>query len=76
MNGYDFVDHDRHPNDRYGHGTHVAGTIAQATNNGMAVAGVAYGAKIMPLRVLNDSARATPSRSPRRSATRPGAAPT
>ncbi len=51
---WDFVDHDRHPNDRYGHGTHVTGTIAEATNNDLAVAGVAYGVKIMPLKVLND----------------------
>jgi serine protease len=51
---WDFVDRDRHPNDRFGHGTHVTGTIAQATNNGVAVAGVAYGVKIMPLRVLNE----------------------
>src|SRR5215208_8522535 len=51
---WDFVDHDRHPNDRYGHGTHVTGTIAEATNNGLAVAGVAYGVKVMPLKVLND----------------------
>jgi serine protease len=51
---WDFVDHDRHPNDRYGHGTHVTGTIAEATNNGLAVAGIAYGVKIMPLKVLND----------------------
>lgn len=34
------------------HGTHVAGTIAAVTNNAKGVAGVAYGAKIMPLRVL------------------------
>ncbi|MFD8152628.1 MULTISPECIES: S8 family serine peptidase [unclassified Streptomyces] len=34
------------------HGTHVAGTIAAATNNGKGVAGVAYGAKVSPLRVL------------------------
>jgi serine protease len=34
------------------HGTHVAGTIAAVANNGRGVAGVAYGAKVQPLRAL------------------------
>jgi serine protease len=53
VKGYDFVGRDRHPNDVFGHGTHVAGTIAQATNNGIGTAGIAYRARIMPLRVLD-----------------------
>jgi serine protease len=52
---WDFVGRDRHPNDAYGHGTHVAGTIAQTTNNGIGTAGIAYNAKIMPLRVLDSN---------------------
>jgi serine protease len=50
---YDFIGRDRHPNDVFGHGTHVSGTIAQTTNNREATAGIAYNAKIMPLRVLD-----------------------
>lgn len=53
VRGYDFVSGDRHPNDQNGHGTHVSGTIAQSTNNGIGTAGVAYRARIMPLRVLD-----------------------
>jgi serine protease len=53
VKGYDFVDEDRFPFDLNGHGTHVSGTIAQSTNNGRAVAGIAYRAEIMPLRVLD-----------------------
>jgi serine protease len=51
--GYDFVNDDEHANDDHGHGTHVAGTIAQATNNGQGVAGVAFEATLMPVKVLN-----------------------
>jgi serine protease len=53
VRGYDFVDNDRFPDDHNGHGTHVSGTIAESTNNGIAVAGIAYRARIMPLRVLD-----------------------
>jgi serine protease len=50
---YDWVDNDTHPDDEESHGTHVTGTIAQKTNNGFGVTGLAYGVKIMPLRVLD-----------------------
>ena len=55
VRGYDFVDDDPYPLDLNGHGTHVAGTIAEATNNGIGAAGVAYGARIMPVRTLDAS---------------------
>lgn len=41
--------------DDHAHGTHVAGTIAQATDNGLGVSGVAHHAKIMPLKVLGST---------------------
>jgi subtilisin family serine protease len=55
--GYDFVGKDEDPRDGNGHGTHVAGIIAAAVNNGAGIAGIAPKAKIMPLRVLDDSGR-------------------
>ena len=51
---FDFVWGDDHPVDMSGHGTHVAGTVGQLTNNGAGVAGVAFNVKIMPLKVLAD----------------------
>ncbi|MFC1655115.1 S8 family serine peptidase [Myxococcota bacterium] len=53
--GYDFAYGDSNTTDLDGHGTHVSGTIAQATNNGTGVAGVAFGVSIMPVKVLDDS---------------------
>jgi serine protease len=55
VTGYDFVNSDNDPTDDNGHGSHVAGTIAQSTNNSIGVAGVAYGATIMPIKVLDAS---------------------
>jgi serine protease len=52
---FDFVHRDKNPYDDNGHGTHVAGTIAESTNNGEGVAGIAFEAKIMPIKVLSGS---------------------
>ena len=53
VNAYDFVYQDEYPLDLGGHGTHVAGTIAQQTNNSIGVAGIAYNVKLMPLKVIS-----------------------
>jgi serine protease len=53
VRGYDFVGHDPYPNDRNGHGTFVAATIGEQTNNTIGVTGLAFGARIMPVRVLD-----------------------
>jgi serine protease len=49
----DFIWGDNTPDDLDGHGTHVAGTIGQLTNNGVGVAGVAFNVRIMPVKVLD-----------------------
>ncbi len=50
--GFDFINDDAHPNDDRNHGTHVASTIAEGTNNSTGLAGLAFGCAIMPVKVL------------------------
>lgn len=52
---YNFVGNNDQAHDDHGHGTHVAGTIAQLTNNGIGVAGIGRKVQIMPLKVLSAS---------------------
>ncbi len=51
--GWDFVGNDAKPTDENGHGTHVAGTIAQATDNGLGVSGVAPQATVLAVRAMD-----------------------
>jgi thermitase len=50
--GYDFANGDSDPSDDNGHGTAVAGTAAASGNNGIGVAGVAWGVSILPVKVM------------------------
>ncbi len=51
--GYDFVNDDADPQDDYGHGTHVAGILAAAADNGQGVSGLAPGVQLLPYKVLD-----------------------
>ncbi len=53
--GWDYVNNDSDPDDDHGHGSHVAGTVAQSTNNGVGVTGVAGKASVMAIKVLDSS---------------------
>lgn len=57
--GYNFVDHNEDTTDRQSHGSHVCGTIAQSTNNGIGGSGIAYCSTIMPVKVLSDNGSGT-----------------
>jgi serine protease len=55
VQGYDFIARTHYANDHNGHGTFVAGTIAESTNNRYGLTGLAYAARIMPVRVLDSA---------------------
>ncbi len=57
VSGYDFINNDSHPNDDSspGHGTHVAGTLAQTTNNNLGLAGISFNSCLMPVKVLDQN---------------------
>ncbi|MFZ5916577.1 MAG: S8 family serine peptidase [Chloroflexota bacterium] len=55
VDGYDFANLDTTPDDDHGHGTHVAGITAAVTDNSLGVAGLAWQASIMPVKVLDSS---------------------
>lgn len=55
VGGYDFIGDRREAADDNGHGTHVAGTIAESTHNARGAAGLAHCAKLMPIKVLGAS---------------------
>ncbi|HZN03047.1 MAG TPA: S8 family serine peptidase, partial [Candidatus Polarisedimenticolia bacterium] len=61
VHGWDFVNDDGDPRDDEGHGTHVAGTIAAAGDNDLGVAGVAWRARLMALKILDASGTGTTS---------------
>ena len=52
--GYDFIWDDDTPIDLSGHGTHVTGTVAQSTNNAVGAAGIAFNARVMPIKAISD----------------------
>ncbi|HET7293908.1 MAG TPA: S8 family serine peptidase [Vicinamibacteria bacterium] len=54
LQGFDFVNGDTHANDDDAHGTHVASTIGEATDNGVGVTGLAFDCALMPVKVLDE----------------------
>lgn len=57
--GWNFVSDNDLAADDQGHGSHVAGTVAQSTNNGLGTAGMAFKASILPVKVLSRSGSGT-----------------
>ena len=55
ISGFDFVGNDGNPSDGDGHGTHVTGIVAANRGNNIGISGIAPGAQVMPIRVLDDN---------------------
>ena len=55
--GYDFIGNDANPADDNGHGTFTAGIAAATGNNGIGVAGMNWGARLMPVKILDQDGR-------------------
>jgi hypothetical protein len=56
VGGWNFFDDNSDTRDVWGHGTAVAGTAAACSNNGLGVAGLAWGCRLMPIRVTDTNA--------------------
>lgn len=64
VSGFDVVDNDANPrppanasgnNDEFTHGTHVAGIVSAASNNGVGIASIGYSVKILPVKISDDA---------------------
>ena len=53
--GYDFWNNDGDPYDDNGHGSMIAGIMAQSTNNGLGASGIAFNCSIMPVKVFDEN---------------------
>ena len=57
--GHNYINPDDVPQDDFGHGTQVAGIAAAVTNNDLGIAGTSWGARIMPVKVLDEFGNGT-----------------